>query len=67
MLPIRLAISRAVTCAIVRGTAASCLGSAILLALVGCTVISGPCSREVTVKTECEPTGTATVILPGTH
>jgi hypothetical protein len=38
---------------------------ALALALLcSCTTISGPCTREVTVRTECEPGGTAVVFPP---
>lgn len=36
----------------------------ILLLLVGCTSVSGPCTREVKVTTHCEPGGTV-IVLPG--
>jgi len=37
---------------------------AILLLLAGCTSVSGPCTREVKVTTNCEPGGTV-IVLPG--
>jgi hypothetical protein len=39
---------------------------ALALALAGCSVMTGPCTREVTVRTTCEPNGTA-VVLPDVH
>jgi len=35
-----------------------------LLLLAGCTSISGPCTREVKITTNCEPGGTV-IVLPG--
>lgn len=38
-----------------------------LLLLTACTTVSGPCTREVTVKTECEPGGTVIVFPPNAN
>lgn len=36
-----------------------------LLLLMGCTSISGQCTREVTVKTQCDKDGTAITVPTG--
>lgn len=34
------------------------------LLLVGCTTVSGPCTREITVMTQCDKDGTV-ITFPG--
>jgi hypothetical protein len=38
-------------------------GFALALVLAACTVVSGKCEREITVKTRCEAGGTV-IVLP---